>query len=210
MKRFTFAVLLLLVVVMAGAVDAYADCKEEAAEIQQFIFAEKFEEAEPIVRKCLEGFPEDLAFLSNLDIVLNGQGKFNASKQVHDQILEIWKRDYEPKWREKGSPVSESSWARMVMQSKDYHVIGTEYYTPEPLGKEPATIYSFYKLIAFPKDDEGEARLFKLEMSDILGKYYVLRESFGNGGGAQRIPYGDQKPELRRVVKEAVSYLDNE
>ena len=210
MKRFVLVVLLLFVAVTAGAVHADGDCKEEAAEIQQFIFAEKFEEAEPIVRKCLEGFPEDLAFLSNLDIVLNGQGKFNASKQVHDRILEIWKRDHAAKWRDKGSPVREATWARMIMQSKDYFVVGTEYFTPEPLGKEPAMIYSFYKLIAFPKAEGAEARLFKLEMSDILGKYYVLRESFTNGGGAQRIPYGDQLPELRRVVIEAVSYLDKE
>ena len=213
MKRIALIALLLVVVVTAFAIDAHAegDCKEDAVSIQRFIYAEKFKEAESLVRMCLERHPEDLGFLSSLDVVLNGQGKYDDADKVRVQILEIWNRDYKEKWIENGSPVRESSWARMVMKSKDYHVIGTEYYTPEPLGeKKPPMIVSFYKLIVFPKAKGEKARLFKLEMSDILGKYYVLRESFGDGGGAQRIPYGDTRPELHQVVKETVSFLDNE
>lgn len=213
MKRIVLVTALLLMAVMATAIDAYAsaDCRVEAVNFRKLIYAGQFKEAEPSVRDCLERHPEDLGFLSSLDVVLNGQGRYDDADKVRDQILEIWKRDYKAKWIENGSPVGESSWARMVMQSKDYHVIGTEYYTPEPLGeKKPPMIVSFYKLLAFPEAEGGKTRLFKLEMSDIIGKYYVLRESFGDGGGAQRIPYGDEKPELRRVVKEAVSFLDSE
>ena len=86
-------------------------------------------------------------------------------------------------------------------------MIGTEYYTPEVLGEAPAQILVFYKVIALPMADENEARLFKFEMSEIETKYYVLRESLGNDG-RQVIPYGEQKPDLRQVVTEAVSYLD--
>jgi hypothetical protein len=210
MKRFVFIVVLFLTLSVAGAAYADGDCKNEAAQIQQFIFTEKFKEAEPIVRKCLGEFPESLAFLANLDVVLNGQEKFKASEKVRDRILKIWHRDYEADWIAKGSPVREATWARMIIQSRDYYVVGAEYYTPEPLGNEPSFILSYYKLIAFPKVEGEEARLFKLEMSDIVGKYHVLRESFANGGGAQIIPYGEEKPALHRVVKEAVSWLDGQ
>jgi hypothetical protein len=207
MKRFTFIIVLLLLVVIADAVYAYGDCRKKSAEIQQLIFAGQFEEAEPLVRRCLDKLPEDLSFLSKLDIVLNGQGKYSASEQVHDQILEIWNQKHAAKWRAKGSPVREATWARIVTHSRDYYVIGTEYYTPEVLGEAPAQILVFYKVIALPMADENEARLFKLEMSEIETKYYVLRESLGNGG-RQVIPYGDQKPDLRQVVTDSVSYLD--
>lgn len=46
-------------------------------------------------------------------------------------------------------------------------------------------------------------------MSDLGMKFYVLREIFRNGGRQVR-PYGNDKPDLRRVVTDAIHFLDSE
>ena len=185
------------------------DLNKASETIQELIFAGKFDEAEPLVRQCLQQVPEELYFLSQLDIVLNGQGKYHAADELRNQIRDIWERHHKAKWIEKGSPVSEATWARMIVPAESYYVAGTEYFQPEVIGSE-FTITSFYKIIALPKSQDEETRIFKLEMSNLVEEYYVLRELFPDGGGQQIIPYGGKKPEFRTLVKDAVTYLDAE
>ena len=185
------------------------DLNKASETIQELIFAGKFDEAEPLVRQCLQHVPEELYFLSQLDIVLNGQGKYHAADELRNQIRDIWERHHKATWLAKGSPVSDATWARMIIPAEAYYVVGTEYFQPEVIGSE-FTITSFYKIIALPKSQDKETRIFKLEMSTLVEEFYVLRELFPDGGGQQIIPYGDKKPEFRTLVKDAATYLDAE
>jgi hypothetical protein len=59
-------------------------------------------------------------------------------------------------WIAKGSPVGESSWARVVGRSKEYDVFGVEYFVPRllrggPIDKDPEALIAYYKVIAFPE-----------------------------------------------------------
>jgi hypothetical protein len=206
-KVFIFLVVLLLLFGTVNDGHVSDDCRGRSREIQQLFFAGQFEHAEPLVRSCLDKLPEDLYFLIQLDIALNGQEKYGAADRVRDQILEIWHREHEGDWKAKGSPVAEASWARLILSSREYYVVGAEYYVPEVLGSEPPQILVYYKVIALPKVEGKQPRLFKLEMSEIVTKYYVLRETF-RSGGRQVVPYGDRKPDIRQVVADAIAYLD--
>ena len=180
---------------------------QRALDAQDLIFAEKYEEAEAVIRECLNVVPEDIGFLSKLDIVLNGQGKYTDADSIRDQIREIWIKKHRDKWLADGSPVARATWARMIAETKKSIVIGVEYYQPEVIGTE-FPITSFYKIIVLPKVKGDKPRVFKLEMSNLDRVYYVLRELYlDSGGGAQIIPYGSKKPEFRRVLQDAVRCL---
>lgn len=185
------------------------DLEKTAKQIQAFIFAGKFAEAEPLVHRCLQRAPKELYFLSQLDIVLNGQGKYQEADVLRDRIREIWEQDYKADWIVTGSPVSKATWARMLVPAQTYYVVGAEYFQPEVLGSE-FTITSFYKIIAQPKSEDEETRVFKLEMSNIVEEFYVLRELLKDGGGRQIIQYGGTKPDFRTVVGDTRAYLDAE
>jgi hypothetical protein len=186
------------------------DLNQRALDAQDLIFAEKYEQAEVVIRECLKVVPKNLNFLSKLDIVLNGQGKYTDADNIRDQIREIWIKNHRDKWLADGSPVARATWARMVVQTKNYLVIGVEYYQPEVIGTN-FPITSFYKIIVHPKEKGDKPRVFKLEMSNLDRVYYVLRELYlERGGGAQIIPYGSKKPEFRKVLQGAVRYLITE
>ena len=186
------------------------ELNQRALDAQALIFAEKYEQAEVVIRECLKVVPKDLSFLSKLDIVLNGQGKYTDADKIGDQIREIWIENHRDKWLADGSPMARATWARMVVQTKDYFVIGVEYYQPEVIGTD-FPITSFYKIIVHPKVKGDKPRVFKLEMSNLDRMYYVLRELYlETGGGAQIISYGSKKPEFRQVLWAAVRYLMSE
>lgn len=208
-KCFRSLAALTFVLTTAAAVDADDDCAKTSEMIERLLLARHFAQAEPLVRTCLSEHPGQLSLLSKLDIVLNGQGKRQAADQVRERILQTWHRNHEADWRARGSPVAEATWARMVSSSQEYYVIGAEYYVPEVLGAEPPQILVYYKVIALPRVDGKSPRLFKLEMSDLGMKFYVLRETFRNGG-RQVKPYGNDKPDLPRVVIDAIHFLDSE
>ena len=186
------------------------DLNQRALDAQNLIFAEKYEEAEAVIRECLKVVPENLHFLSQFDIVLNGQGKYTDADKLSDQIRKVWIENHRDKWLADGSPVARATYARMVVPTRKYTVIGAEYYQPEVIGTD-ATITSFYKVIVYPRENGEEPRLFKLEMSNLVEEYYVLRELHLDGsGGTQVIPYGPKKPEFRQVLQDAVRYLSEE
>jgi hypothetical protein len=182
--------------------------RETSMQIQSLIFTERFVDAEPLVQQCLQQVPEDLYFLSQLDLVLNGKGKYQEAEVLRSQILEIWERDHKAKWVEAGSPIAKATWARMFVPAQSYRVIGTEYYQPEVIGSD-FPITSFYKIIAQPTKREQHPRVFKLEMSKLNDEFYVLREYF-QGGGQQIVQYGVEKPDFYRVVMDTKTYLDAE
>jgi len=183
------------------------DLNQKALEAQDLIFAEKYVEAEVVIRECLKVEPENMGFLSKLDIVLNGQGKYTDADSIRDQILEIWIKKHRDKWLADGSPVARATWARMIAETKKSIVIGVEYYQPEVIGTD-FPITTFYKIIVHPKKKGDKPRVFKLEMSNLDRVYYVLRElHLDTGGGAQIIPYGSKKPGFRQVFQDAVRYL---
>ena len=175
--------------------------------MQQLLFAGEYDRAEPPVRKCVKQHPKEVAYLSKLDIVLNGQGKYAEAGKLREQILDIWHRYYEADWRARGAPVAESSWARMIVSTKNYIVIGTEYFVPQLLNDDPP-LKAFYKIIAMPRSEDRQARLFKLEMSQWdETKFHVLREQF-QSGGKQIVQYGEKRPAFHRMVEDAAAYLD--
>jgi len=183
------------------------DCATQTDQMQQLLFAGEYNEAEPAIRKCVKRHPKEVAFLSKLDIVLNGQGKYAEAGKLRKQILDIWHQYYEANWRARGSPVAESSWARMISPTKDYYVIGVEYFVPQLLNESPP-LTAFYKIIALPRSKDMQARLFKLEMSQWDdARYYVLREQY-ESGGKQIVQYGDKRPSFHRMVKDAAAYLE--
>ncbi len=198
--------------VLATLLWAQLNRSEQSMKIQELIFAGKYREAEPIVRKCLQQVPREIYFLSQLDIVLNGQGKHRDADELRNDIRKVWEESHKQKWIAKGSPVAEATWARMIAASKAYQVVGSEYFIPEVIEIGPAKlpgITTSYKVIALPKARGGEPRVFKLEMSNVIEEFYVLREVLG-AGGRQIIHYGSRRPDIRKLVADAIAYLDME
>lgn len=197
-----------LIAVTAASAKA-DDCVVQEDQMQQLLFAGEYTRAEPGIQKCIARHPREVAYLSKLDIALNGQGKYIEADALREQILAIWHQYYEADWRAKGSPVRESSWARMILSTKDYDVIGVEYFVPQILNEDPP-LEALYKVIALPRSEDNKARLFKLEKSqfDDTG-FYVLREQFENGG-KQIVQYGDEQPAFHRMVNDAAAYLEKQ
>lgn len=195
------------VLLAAPPARAGEDLKARFDAIDGLLRAGRYREAEPLVRKSLEHAPRDLAFLSQLDSTLNGLERFAEADQLRDRILQIWEQDQKQKWLAKGSPKGEAAWARFIVPTKDYWVIGCQYFTPELLGAGEPQITSFYKIVLHPRDHSHGTHVMKLEMSRLDQPYYVLREALRNGGD-QLIPYGSQKPELRQVVHDLLEVLN--
>ena len=141
------SVIILLVITsipIVGTTDE-DDLNQMSRIIQTFIFAGRFEEAEPYVRKVLQRVPEDLYFLSQLDIVLNGQGKYQEADELRKHIRSIWESKYKTNWIAKGSPVAEATWTRMIVSTPKYEIIGTEYFRPEVIGTSPLPLHPFIR-----------------------------------------------------------------
>ena len=118
----------------------------------------------------------DIYVLGQLEMVLNGQGKFREADELRDKIRKLWEKDYKAKWIARGSPVGESSWAREVGSSEEYDVFGVEYFVPRLLeGSDRTALFAYYKVIAFPKTTNGPARIFQLDKS-ANEKHYFLEE----------------------------------
>jgi hypothetical protein len=97
----------------------------------------KSKRAEPLARECLRQIPHEIYFLGQLEISLNGQGKYTEADQVAASVRQIWKSEYKEHWIAEGSPVAESSWAMVVIFSKDYYLFGTDYFMPHLVGGDP-------------------------------------------------------------------------
>jgi hypothetical protein len=61
----------------AAALSGQEGLVDKSKKIEHFLLNGKFDEAEPLVRDCLRQAPEEIYFLSQLDMVLNGQGKYH-------------------------------------------------------------------------------------------------------------------------------------
>jgi hypothetical protein len=191
----------------AAALSADEGLVEKSKKIQQLLFNGMFDEAEPLVRDCLRQAPEEIYFLSQLDMVLNGQGKYHDADAAGDRIRTIWVKKYKDKWLAKGAPISESSWSRMMSASRDYYVSGAEYFMPRVLeGKpgDPLALIAFYKVIALPKQGGGPARIFQLDKAKVEN-YYFLEEY---ARAITRVSSYRTRPDIRTLVSDTVSYLD--
>ena len=187
-----------------------ADVKEKSEKIQALLQAEKFNEAEPLVRESIRQLPNEIYFLAQLEVVLNGQGKFRDADELRNRIRALWERNYRSEWIAKGSPVGESSWLRVVSSSKDYHVFGVEYFVPrliEGAGpKDPLALFAYYKVIAVPKTGNGPSRVFQLNKSKSEKAYFL--EEFSDNTITLDSTYGTEIPDIRTVVGDAARYLD--
>jgi len=119
-------ILPLLGLLLAPTLVAQDDLSRKAKEIEDLLRSGQFSSAEPIVRECLRQAPHDINFLGQLEMSLNGQGKYAEDDQVAGSVRQIWENEYKERWIAKGSPIAESSWARIIIPSKDYFVIGAE------------------------------------------------------------------------------------
>jgi len=182
------------------------DLKTAFGTAQELLYLGNYSEALEYVNQCLEQEPRNLAFLANLDIIYNGTGEYEKAEKLKNEIKEIWKKDKKELWLKKGSPKSESTWARYLRKTGDYYVIGTEYFEPEVVGDEVARITNYYKIIMQPTSANTGHRLFKLEMSDLVGKYHVLSE-FKDDRIEQVIPYGSIMPSFQQLMKDFEKYL---
>jgi len=173
--------------------------------------AGKFEQAEPLVRECLRQAPHEIYFLSQLEMSLNGQGKHGEAEELAARIRQIWKSEYKAQWIAKGSPVAESSWARVMTASRDYYVIGTEYFMPHLVEGPKAgatSLWADYKVIALPrhKQENGRSRIFMLDKGALEINYF-LEENMGEAI-VMVAKYGKEKPEIRDLAKTVADYLD--
>jgi hypothetical protein len=188
---------------------AQQDLGRRSENLQALLYGGKFDEAEPLARECVEQAPEEIYFLSQLEMALNGQGKVREADELRDRILKLWEQKYKEKWMAKGAPVDESSWARVIATSQEYHVIGTEYFIPRLIeGKkdDPLALYAFYKVIAFPKEGGGTSRILQLNKSKEEKNYFL--EEYSQGSIVMAKTYGAGKPDIRAVVSDAVVYLN--
>jgi hypothetical protein len=201
------AAILLALVGAWGAQFSNSDLGEKSEKIQALLRTGKFDDAEPLVRECIRQLPEEIYFLGQLEMVLNGQDKFREADEFRDRIRKLWEKNYKAKWIAKGSPVGESSWARVVGSSKDYDVFGVEYFVPRLLeGTDRDALIAYYKVIALPKQGNGSSRIFQLDKS-ANEKHYFLEE-FSESAISMAQMYGNEMPDIRTVVRDAISYLD--
>ena len=203
-------VILLAFVAGQGAQISNSDLEHTSEKIQVLLRARKFDEAEPLVRECIRQLPEEIYFLGQLEMVLNGQDKFREADEFRDRIRKLWEKDYKAAWIAKGSPVGESSWSRVVGSSKDYDVFGAEYFVPRLLEgrdrKDPLALIAYYKVIALPKKGSGPSRIFQLDKSASERHYFL--EEFSENAISMAERYGNAIPSIRTVVADAMSYLD--
>jgi hypothetical protein len=205
-----FVVSLLACVAAQGAQLSNSDLEQTSEKIQVLLRARKFDEAEPLVRECIRRLPKEIYFLAQLEMVLNGQGRFGDADKLRDRIRKLWEKDYKAAWIAKGSPVAESSWSRVVGSSKDYDVFGAEYFVPRLLEgrdrKDPLALIAYYKVIALPKEGSGPSRIFQLDKSASEKNYFL--EEFSEKAISIAEVYGNAMPGIRSVVADAISYLD--
>ena len=80
------AVILLALVAARGAQLSNSDLEQESEKIQALLRAGKFDAAEPLARECIRQVPEEIYFLGQLEMVLNGQGKFREADELRERI----------------------------------------------------------------------------------------------------------------------------
>ena len=211
LRCFLPGVIFLSLAVTGSAQLFKSDLDQKSEEIQALLRSGKFDEAEPLVRECIRQVPSEIYFLAQLEMVLNGEGKFGEADELRDRIRKLWEKDYKAAWIAKGSPVGESSWARVVGSSKDYDVFGTEYFVPRLLEgrdrKDPTALIGYYKVIALPKKGSGPSRIFQLDKSASEKNYFL--EEFSEKAISIAEVYGHAMPGIRSVVTDAISYLDS-
>ena len=196
-------VFLALTFVLALTLSAQDDLSQKSQVIEDLLKSGKFEKAEPLVRECLRQVPHEIYFLSQLEISLNGQDKHGEADDVAARIRQIWKSEYKEAWIAKGSPVADSSWARIMTASRDYYVIGTEYFLPHPLGEH---LMADYKVIALPKRKDGGSRIFMLDKTASEKNYFL--EDYTGVAIVMVAAYGKEKPDIRDLAKMVAGYLD--
>jgi hypothetical protein len=202
-----------LAVLLAGSVitlQAQETLKEKAEKTEVLLKSGKFDQAEPLARECLQQEPEEIYFLSQLEMALHGQSKFQQADELAERTRRLWKNKYKDKWIARGSPAAESAWARVMTTTQDYYVIGTEYFMPHMLAgnaKDGATLEGFYKVILQPVISNGTSRLFFLNKARQEHSYF-LEEVDVTGSWHMVAAYGHELPPLREIVKVVVEYLD--
>lgn len=197
---------------MAGTL-SYArvdDCERQEKQMDQLLFSGKFNRAEPVIRKCIEKHPKKIIYLSKLDIVLNGQGKYTEAEKHRKYILDTWHRYIKTDWQQKGSPLTDNSWKRMILPMQNNILIGTEFFEPFLINNNPR-INAYYKLYALPRSQNKRTRIFMLELKQEgetnnyeLREHYIPR--FGVDSGLI-IRYGNKRPAMHRTVKELAVFL---
>lgn len=172
---------------------------------QSLLYMNEYEEALYYINYCLDLYPENIAFLSNLDIIYNGLEEIEKANNIRKKILKIWNKEYKDDWILRGSPIAESTWARYLKVTNSHIIIGTEYFMPEKLGD----ITNYYKIILQDKFDQKIVRIYKLEHSNIIEEYYVLSE-INKGSFTQQISFGNKKPDLYQLMENFEIYINNE
>lgn len=206
------SLLLLLALFLTTFVVSQDEPSQKSREIENLLRLGEFAKAETMARQCLPQLRDDIYFLSQLEMSLNGQQKYGEADQVAARVRQIWKSDYKEKWIAKGSPVAESSWARVITTSKNYYVIGTEYFMPHRLGGDPAgkdkefALIASYKIIAIPRRENGGSRIFMLDKAVSENNYFL--EEFSGKANVMVAAYGRREPDIRDLAKTVVDYLD--
>lgn len=205
------SVLPAVVMVLAPALVAQDDLSRKAQQIGELLRSGQFSNAEPLVRECLKQAPHDIYFLGQLEMALNGQGKYAEDDQVAANVRQIWASEYKEEWLAKGSPVAESSWARIMISTKDYYAIGVEYFLPhlvegDPTAKDKkSNLMADYKVIALPKQKDAGSRIFQLNKTAWEKLYWL--EEYSRESITTVHTYA-VKPDIRAVTKAVADYLD--
>src|SRR5215469_1777584 len=92
------SVLPALVIALAPALVAQDDLSQKAQQIGELLRSGEFSNAEPLVRECLKQAPHDIYFLGQLEMALNGQGKYAEDDQVAANVRQIWASEYKEEW----------------------------------------------------------------------------------------------------------------
>ncbi|MEM7179802.1 MAG: hypothetical protein AAF518_02740 [Spirochaetota bacterium] len=170
-------------------------------ETYSLIIEEKYKSAKQKIFQCLNIYPKNFQCLIQLDIIYNCTYNAEDAQKTRAKILEIWNQDFKRDWIKQGRPIRTSTWARFVKIYGSYSVIGTEYFVPEVSGEGVLTLSNYYKIIMRPLKRNLKFRIFKLEMSNVDQKYYVLSE-ISNNGFTQIIPYGSKLPSFLQLMQD--------
>lgn len=183
------------------------DVEWHSQTIESLMMTGKFDDAEPLVHKRIQEAPNNINSLELLEVLMNGQHKFHEADEVRTQIRTLWLQQCKKDWIAKGSPTEESHWWRMASQSKDYYVVGSEYFLPQIIEGDPrdrSALIGYYRILGYPTAG-GRARLFLLNHAKTEKDYFL--EEFSRDKITMASSYA-KMPDLRVVVADVVKYLD--
>ena len=208
---FLFFVMLPSNIVYGGEIDL----QQTSIKINDLLFNNKINEAEPLTRECIKAAPNDIYFLSRLEIILNAQNKFKEADELSKKIHTIWEKSFDETDGKNANTkyTRNDQHLRVIGHAVKYTILGAEFFQHVKMKWRPPLFntYLVYTLSAFPKSEGSAERRFVLEKNHTIKMTsYLLKEYLPNGEKNMFFLYDAQQPHIREVANDVIEFLNEE